>query len=266
MSPLAGQTSDLMPAEGLIPDGRSPAREFRTTHWSVVLRARNSGDPGAAEALEQLCRDYWYPLYAFIRSSGHNSQDAQDFTQEFLSLLIERRRLDAVGPERGRFRSYLLATLKNFLNDQRKRARAQKRGGGREIVSIDEARAESRFALEPMDTHSPDVLFEREWGLAVLDRAMSLLRERYSKRGRTGWFDQLRPFLGGAETPPSQGKVAAALGADEGTIKVAVHRLRKEFGLILREEIGRTVEDPSEVDAEIRQLIRVTSGQANDFR
>lgn len=251
--------ADLDPS----PPGVARCREFRTTHWSVVLRARDSAHPGAEDALEDLCRGYWYPLYAFIRRSGYGVHDAQDLVQGFLARFLERRHLTAVAPERGRFRSYLLAVLKHFLSDQRKWQSASKRGGGHEVLSIDEAAAESRLGIEPVDCESPDLVFERHWGLSVLTRVQERLRARYGERGRLDLFNHLQPCLGGTGQPRSMSDLAAILGMGEGAVKVAVHRLRKEFGLALREEIACTIDNPAEIDAEIRRLIQVTSRSGN---
>lgn len=239
--------------------GPKPSERFQTTHWSVVLAAANATTPGAQAALEELCRAYWYPLYAFIRRDGATAHDAQDLTQGFLARLIEKRQLSGIEAGLGKFRSFLLVTLKHYLSDERKRARAQKRGGNRVTISIDEQTAESRYRIEPADALTPDALFEREWALTVLEQVLRRVRCRYAARGREKVFDHLEPCLGGSQKPVSYAGIGAALGMDEGAVKVAAHRLRKEFGLELRAEIARTITDPAAIDAEIRQLIAVTS-------
>jgi RNA polymerase sigma-70 factor (ECF subfamily) len=231
---------------------------FATTHWSVVLAA--AADPQCLQPWEKLCASYWYPLYAFIRRDGYNAHDAQDLTQEFLARLIHKKQLGGIESGRGKFRSFLLVTLKHFLSDERKRAGALKRGGNQVIVSFDQQEAESRYESEPVDASTPDALFDREWALAVLERVTDHLRQRYSERGRSALFAHLEPCLGGSRNPKSYAEISASLGLDEGTIKVAVHRLRKEFGTQLREEIAKTITDPVEIDAEIRDLIRMTGG------
>jgi RNA polymerase sigma factor (sigma-70 family) len=231
---------------------------FATTHWSVVLAAASR--PECQEPWEELCRGYWYPLYAFIRRDGYTPHDAQDLTQEFLSRLVHRRQLDGIQAGRGKFRSFLLVTLKHFLSDDRKRSGAKKRGGDYVLVSFDEQLAESRFQNEPLGTHPPESLFDRQWGLELLHRVRDRLRRRYAERGRNALFQHLEPCLGDSERPQSYAEIATALGMDEGTIKVSVHRLRKEFGAELRAEVARTVSDPNEIDAEIRELIAVASG------
>jgi RNA polymerase sigma-70 factor (ECF subfamily) len=232
-------------------------QSFATTHWSVVLAARDYEAPEAQAALEFLCRSYWYPLYAYLRRDGHSPHDAQDLTQEFLARLIVNHDLQHAEPERGRFRSFLLGTLKHFLSDERKKASAQKRGGGQTVVSIDEASAESRYALEPADTVTPETLFERQWAMTVLDHVMDRLQRRQEQRGKAELFAALEPCLGGSGEAVSYAEIGVRLGMSEGSVKVTVHRLRKEFGELLREEIAGTVATEAEIDEEIRQLIRV---------
>lgn len=223
------------------------AQWFATTHWSLVLAARNHVAPEAQAALEVLCRSYWFPLYAYLRRQGYNPHDAQDLTQEFLARLIANHDLQHVEPQRGKFRSFLLGTLKHFLSDERKKAHAQKRGGGQALVSIDEDSAESRYALEPADAVTPETLFERQWALTVLQRVRDRLRARHEQRGKVELFETLEPCLGGSRQPVSYAEVGSRLGMSEGSVKVAVHRLRKEFGELLRQEIAgaRTRHSPS---------------------
>ncbi|MBX3733299.1 MAG: sigma-70 family RNA polymerase sigma factor [Verrucomicrobiae bacterium] len=240
------------------PPGVEGGREFRTTLWSVVLAARDGCPSQAADALEHLCRNYWFPLYTFLRRSGHPPSEAQDLTQGFLASLIEQRDLAAVNPRRGKFRSFLLGTFKHYLSDERKKAHAQKRGGDQPVISIDEWTAESRYRIEPVDDRTPETHFERQWGLQVLDRVMDRLRARQVERGRTEVFVALQPCLDGSSQAP-YAEIGRRLGLSEGAVKVAVHRLRQEFGELLRDEIAPTVADETEIDAEIRELIRVTS-------
>lgn len=235
-------------------------REFRTTHWSVVLAARDPNLPGATAALESLCRSYWYPLYAYLRRDGFSAHDAQDLTQEFLTRLIAHQDLRGVEPGRGKFRSYLLGTLKHFLSDERKRARAQKRGGGQPLISIDEAAAESRYRIEPVDAATPETVFERQWGMVLLERVLERLGRRYAERGRAALFSALQPCLAGSRQEVSHAQIAAGLGMSEASLKVAVHRLRKEFGVLLRAELAQTVGSEAEIDDELRRIVRVTSG------
>jgi len=239
--------------------GVDGAREFRTTHWSVVLAARDGGPTQAAGAWEDLCRSYWYPLYAYLRRIGQSPHDAQDLTQEFLTRLIANADLQGVERGRGRFRSYLLGTLKHFLSDERKKANAQKRGGGRPLVSIDEVDAEARYRIEPVDTATPEIVFERQWGLTVLARVSDRLRADFEARGKGAVWAALEPCLGGGRQPAFYAEIGALLGMTEGGVKVAVHRLRREFGQLLRAELAATVADESEIDDELRHFIRVTT-------
>jgi RNA polymerase sigma-70 factor (ECF subfamily) len=236
------------------------AQCFVTTHWSVVLAARDSSSSEAKGAWEELCRSYWYPLYAYLRRDGHNPPDAEDLTQEFLARLIANCDLQSVEPRRGKFRSFLLGTLKHFLSDERKKVRAQKRGGGQTVLSFDAESAEARYELEPVDTLTPEAIFERQWALTVLGRVMDRLRARYEQRGKAQLFAALEPCLGGSGSAVSYAAIGAKLSLTEGSVKVAVHRLRKEFGDLMRTEIAGTVDSEAEVDEEIRQLIRVSGG------
>jgi RNA polymerase sigma factor (sigma-70 family) len=230
---------------------------FASTHWSVVLAAASGH--GSEKAWELLCTSYWYPLYAFIRRDGYSPEDAQDLTQEFLARMIHRRQLEGIEAGKGKFRSFLLVRLKHFLSDERKRAGALKRGGDRTMVSWDQEMAEARYECEPADAATPDTLFDRGWALTVLDRVMDRLRQRYAARGRATLFQHLEGCLGGRPSNLSYSDIGALLGLDEGAVKVAAHRLRKEFGAELRGEIAQTVSDAAAIDAEIRELIKVAS-------
>jgi RNA polymerase sigma-70 factor (ECF subfamily) len=236
------------------------AQHFATAHWSVVLAARDQPAVEAHVAMEQLCRRYWYPVYAYLRREGHSPVDAEDLTQEFLARLIANRDLQHVEPKRGKFRSFLLGTLKHFLADERKRVSAQERGGRQTIVSFDAASAAARFELEPADTVTPETPFERQWALTVLGGVRDRLRARHEQRGKAELFAALEPCLGGSGQPMSYAEIGATFEMSEGHVKVAVHRLRKEFGEMLREEIAGTVASEAEIDEEIRHLIRVSAG------
>lgn len=255
---LFGQRAGVKPDQTASPEMR--VREFCTTHWSVVLASRDPNLPGATAALECLCRSYWYPLYAYLRRDGYSPHDAQDLTQEFLTRLIVHQDLRAVEPGRGKFRSYLLVTLKHFLSDERKRARAQKRGGGHPPISIDEAAAESRYWIEPADAATPETVFERQWGLVLLERVLERLGRRYAERGKVALFNALSPCLAGSRQEVSHARIATGLGVSEASLKIAVHRMRKEFGVLLRAELAQTVGSKAEIDDELRRLVRVTSG------
>ena len=231
------------------------AANFSPTHWSVVLAAAGRSDSThARDALEKLCRNYWLPIYAFVRRQGHNPPDAQDLTQEFFTRLLEHNYLAAVDREKGRFRSFLLASLKHFLANEWDKARAQKRGGGRAFISIDAAAAESSVSLEPADAVTADKIFERRWALSLLEQVLRRLREEYTRDGKDRQFEQLKSTLTEASRSVPYAEIAARLGTSEGAVKVAVHRLRQRYRELLRAEIADTVADPGEIDDEIRNL------------
>jgi RNA polymerase sigma factor (sigma-70 family) len=224
---------------------------FCTTHWTLVLTAAQA-DTGtvAREALAALCSAYWYPLYAFCRRHGRQPHDAEDLTQEFFARLLEKNGLAS-------FRSFLLASLKNFLSNEWDRARAQRRGGGRPPISLDGAEAETRYALEPADNLTPEMVFERRWAWAVLERAMGALRREYVTEEKGDLFEQLEGFLPGGQETISRAELAAKRGVSVGAIDVAVHRLRQRFGALLREQVSETVSSEAEVMEEIRYLISI---------
>jgi RNA polymerase sigma-70 factor (ECF subfamily) len=228
---------------------------FPTTAWTIVSRARSGVDSEAREALASLCAAYWLPLYSFARRLGHASEDALDLTQGYFALLIEKDYLADVRLREGRFRAFLLTSFRHFLSKERDRARALKRGGGRVLLSIDAQTAEGRHADEPLDALDPEALFERRWALTILERAMTRLRHEYYAAGRRVEFEQLEPYLTGIEPKVRYQSVAERLGTTEGAIKKMVHRLRREYGLLLREEIAATVADPAGIDAELRHLL-----------
>ena len=233
--------------------------QFCTTHWSVVLTAREEGSPRAAAALEALCRTYWYPLYAYVRRHGHEPWDAQDLTQEFFAQLLERNFLKAVQQERGKFRWFLLCTMQRFLAREWNRAHAAKRGGGCNFISLDET-AEGRYRLEIADDATPEKLFDRSWAITLLEQARQTLQREYEESGRGAIFAQLKVFLSGDRAPLSHAEAGSALGMNEGAVKVAVHRLRQRYRECLRDQIAQTVLTPADVDEEIRHLFAVFSG------
>ena len=235
------------------------AAQFAETHWSLVLAARTTS-PEAAAALAGLCQAYWYPLYAFVRRQGHSPHDAQDLTQEFFARLLAKNYLADVDRAKGRFRSFLLAAMKNFLANEWDRARAQKRGGGDTVLSLDATAAESRYALEPADHASADKLYDRRWALTLLDRAIGRLRDEFARDDKAALFDELKFALTGDKADASHATVAARLGMTEGAVKVAAHRLRKRYRELLRAEIAETVATPAEVEEELRQLCAALGG------
>lgn len=233
--------------------------DFRTTHWSVVLAADGSANPAAAAALETLCAAYWYPLYSFLRRQGKASHDAQDLTQSFFAHLLEKDRLRSVDPRKGRFRSFLLASIKNFLANEWDKARALKRGGEFSFVSVDEALGEERFSREPADPASPDRAFQQSWAMTLLETVLARLRDEYSAGGKAGLFEALQGCLSG-DRGASYAAIAARLGSTEAAVTMTALRMRRRFGELLRAEIANTVTRPGEVDEEIRSLFAAVSG------
>jgi RNA polymerase sigma factor (sigma-70 family) len=231
---------------------RSPA--FVTTHWSVVLKAGRADTPNAAAALEQLCRNYWHPLYAYVRRAGHSPEDAQDLVQEFFARLLERNTIGRADPGRGRFRSFLLTVLKNFLANEWDKQRAKKRGGEVKMLSLQFDTAETRLAPAHQDT--PDKAFDRQWALSLLEVVLGRLRHEYASTRRDDLFRALKDTLSGARSEIPYRELAARLGMSEGAVKVAAHRLRQRYRELLREEIANTVSGPEEIEAELRDLFR----------
>jgi RNA polymerase sigma factor (sigma-70 family) len=236
------------------PPARPTQACFQDTHWSVVLAAGRGGSSGAAAALETLCRTYWPPLYAFIRRRGHSPAQAQDLTQEFFAQLLRQNALATTSSEKGRFRSFLLAVLKHFLVNEWHREQCQKRGGGHAAISLDAESVESRYQVELVETATPESAFERHWAFTVLDQTMNRLREEYANTGKGDLFDLLKETLSGEKCTTSRAVLAARCGVSVGAVDVAVHRLRRRYGELLREEIAHTVTQPSEVEEEIRHL------------
>jgi len=236
------------------------AAQFTTTHWSVVLAAGHPSSPDAQGALEQLCRTYWYALYAYVRRCGHSPEDAQDLTQEFFARLLAGNYVAAAEPGKGKFRWFLLCAVKRFLLKERDRLGALKRGGGLTFVPFDSQQAEGRYRLEVADPSAADKLFDRAWAIAVIEKAHELLRGEYLAEGKGRLFDQLKVFLSADPAEVTYGQVGDALQMTEGAVKVAVHRLRRRFGDLLREQIAQTVQCPAELDEELQHLRTLFSG------
>ncbi len=234
-----------------------PNERFGTTKWSMVLAARDRQDPDSHEALASLCETYWFPLYVFVRRQGRDHEDALDLTQGYFLMLLEKEFLKDVRPEAGKFRSFLLASMKHFLSHEREKAQAAKRGGGKRPVSLDAAAAEKRFDLEPMHDHTPDRAYEKQWALTVLDRVHGRLRQEFLDQGKIDEYNQLSPYLAGDRPGRSYRDVAAALKTTEAAVKMGVLRLRRRFGKLLREEIADTVHDEGEIGGEIKHLLSV---------
>ncbi|MHC1766744.1 MAG: RNA polymerase sigma factor [Verrucomicrobiia bacterium] len=233
---------------------------FVTTRWSVVLMAGQRDAPQSAMAIEQLCRTYWYPLYAHVRRRGYGTEDAQDLTQEFFARLLAKEAFSIADPHRGRFRTFLLAALDHFLANEWHRAHSQKRGGGYEIASWDQACAESRYLAEPMDELTPEKVFQKRWAAALLEQVLDRLREEYHASGKHEFFKIVKQLLWGETTGVSQAKLAAELGLSEGAFKVAVHRFRRRYRELLRCEIAQTVDRNEDIDAELQELMAALRG------
>jgi DNA-directed RNA polymerase specialized sigma24 family protein len=233
----------------------SPASRFPTTCWSRVVAAGDAADPAARAALEGLCRDYWFPLYAFVRRRDHPPDAAEDLVQGFLADLLERGDLAGLDRSEGRFRSFLRASCAHYLANRRDHDRAQKRGGGRAIVPLDRPGAEGRYAREPAHGLTPERLFERQWALTLLERVLARLEAEAAAAGKDALFARLRPALQGDGLAPSSHAIAAELGLSAGAVRVAAHRLRDRYRALLREEVARTTDDPAAVDQEIADLL-----------
>ena len=251
--PVDDQVTSLTGVGGSAQNG---AVAFATTHWSVVLAAQDRS-PAADEALEKLCRIYWWPLYGFVRRNGYSPEEAQDLTQGFFALLLERRDLDVVRREKGRLRSYLLVSLKNFLAKARRRELAVKRGEGQALVPLDELLARECAGLEPADSLTADRIFERRWALALLEQVLTRLESEYRSTGNAKLFDCLKEFLSDEPGRRSQAEAAAELDMTENALKQAFHRLRQHYRQLLHDEIAQTVAVPGDVEDELRHFISV---------
>jgi DNA-directed RNA polymerase specialized sigma24 family protein len=234
-----------------------PRGLFPPTRWSVVLAAKDAESPEGARALEELCRIYWHPAYFFLRRQGRSPEDAEDLTQGFFASILNRGSLATVEEAKGRLRSFLLVALKRFAAGEYERAMMQKRGGGVPHVSIDAQTAEERYVAEPATHLTPEVLFERQWAVTLLDTVLKKLRAEYARDGRETVFDALKERLSADGDPASLASVAAGIGMNEGAVKVALHRLRQRYRRILNEEIALTVDSPEEIQEELRHLFQV---------
>jgi DNA-directed RNA polymerase specialized sigma24 family protein len=242
------------PSDGVEPSAKGSGL-FTTTHWSVVLAAGGQKTPQSSAALELLCRTYWYPLYAYLRRTGCKPDDAEDSVQGFFVYLLEGQILGSVEREGGRFRSFLLATLKHFVSDQKDRACAQKRGGGRQLISWELTQAEPRFMSEPADEESPDRLYERRWASVLLERAMERLQQEWITGGKAGLFAQLKGFVSGEKGLASYAQAAEQANLSLSALKSTVFRLRRRYHELVREEVGHTLADPGELQEELRHLL-----------
>jgi RNA polymerase sigma-70 factor (ECF subfamily) len=246
--------------DSIEPDSMPPTQAgepFHTTHWSLVLSAKNAAGDTSVRALEELCQSYWYPVYSFIRRQARKSDEAKDLTQEFFSRFLARGGFEKADRERGRFRHFLLVSVKNFLTEEHRNATRQKRGGDATHLPFTPDDAESRYALEmePVDDSSPDRIFDQRWAAAVLERVMKRLSDDYASTGRAEVYQQLQQFLWGRSAELSYAEMGHRLGMSESAVKVAVHRMRQRFRDQLHAEVSATVDSKSEVDGEIRHLL-----------
>jgi len=247
--------SDEHPNE---PDPRSPAQnnnarrgDFSTTRWTLVITAGRISDPAAKLAMEELCQTYWFPLYAYVRRRGYSKEDAEDLTQDFFAGFLQKNNLGNLNPEHGRFRAYLLAAMKNFLANNWDKSQRKKRGGGMVMVSLDLANAESRYRIDPADHLSPDKLYDRAWAVTLLERVIEKL-EAANPDDKS--FAELKPCLTAGKAAINYSEVAARLNTSEGSVRVAVHRLRRQYRDLLRAEIASTLTDPAQIANELQTL------------
>jgi RNA polymerase sigma-70 factor (ECF subfamily) len=232
----------------------SGARRFVTTQWELVLSAGRTTTTESRDALEELCKTYWYPLYAFVRRRGYPPEEAQDLTQQFFERLLETNFLQNADPGKGRFRTFLLTVLERFLVNEWTKAHRQKRGGNSRVFSLDDASAEARYQLEPHDDATPEVLFERKWALALLRQALEGLQAECSAAGRGALFEEVKSVLAGDSETVAYSEIAQRLGMTEGAVKAAVYRWRRRYSELVRSEVARTVAAPEDVQDEIRHL------------
>ena len=251
---VCGMSTDNVPAVRSL-EGAT----FATTQWSVVLTAGQQETPEAVGALEELCRAYWYPLYVFVRRQGKSPEDAQDLTQDFFARFLEKNYLAKADRDRGRFRTFLLKSLKNFLINEWKQAGRLKRGGGVEFISIDSPAAEERYATEAPNDTDPDAAYDQLWAVALIEQVLAALREDFNASGKGRMFEELKGFIWGENSTASYAEIAAHLDLSEGSVKVAVHRLRERFRELLRAKVAQTVARPEDIDGELRHLISIAN-------
>jgi len=254
-------TATQADSPGTTSTGIEPPRRptFVTTHWSVVLAAGRSDTTRADDALARLCQTYWHPLYAYVRRRGYSPEDAQDLTQGFFAHLLEHNAVATVSPDKGRFRSFLLASMNHFLSDEWDKARAQKRGAGR-IISLDTQSAETWLQQQPSVNLTPEKAFELRWAITLLEQVYRKLEEEHRRQGKTELFNMLRTTLAGPGNSAPYAELAVRLNLNEGSVKVAVHRLRQRYRALLRETIAETVATETEVEEELRYLLRTVAG------
>jgi RNA polymerase sigma factor (sigma-70 family) len=234
--------------------GKMPPKDFATTHWSVVISAGRDSTVGSRKALETLCETYWQPLYYYARRRGHGVEEAEDLIQGFFLRLLEKGAVAKADRERGRFRTFLLSSLKNYITDEWKKGKAIKRGGGRAFHSLDFESIENLCQRDSLQESSPDVVFARRWAVTLMERVLDRLRQAYTGSGREDLFDELKDCLDGDSNQRSYREIGNNLSMTEGAVKMAVHRLRQRFRDTLRQEIAQTVADPKDIDDELQAL------------
>ena len=247
-------------SENSTPASTAPDDIFATTHWTVVLAAGQRHTPQSDHALEELCRTYWFPLYAYVRRRSHNKEDAEDSVQAFFARFLAKNYLAGLSAERGRFRAFLLASLKHFLINEWKKSQRLKRGGGEKNLSLDWQTADTKFQVASTSEPSPDKAFDREWALALLAKVIERLQKECAAGGKAKLFEQLKTFLMAGKGESAQSETAKILGMEEGAVRVAIHRLRKRYRQLLRDEISQTLTDPAQVDEEMRALFGAFGG------
>src|SRR5216110_2801144 len=247
---------DQASGNGMAPSIQNGAAPFTTTHWSVVLEEQGES-PAAQEALEKLCRTYWRPIYVFVRRQGVGAEDAEDLTQGFFALLLERKDLNSVRKEKGRLRSYLLTSVKHFLASEQRRAMAVKRGKGQRVVALEGLSAAERTQIEPADSLSADRLYERRWAWTLMEQVLLRLKDEYHTAGNAALFDWLKQLLPDEPGAPSRAEIAAHLGMTENAVRQALYRFPHRYQVLLREEISHTVAIASDIEDELRHLISV---------
>jgi RNA polymerase sigma-70 factor (ECF subfamily) len=240
--------------------GAAGSGVFATTHWTAVIAATRGDSPQAGVALEELCRTYWYPLYAYVRRQGRSREDAEDLTQGFFARLLEKNYLEEVNSDKGKFRAFLLMAIKRFIANEWDYANRQKRGGSAVTLSLDWQDAETRYQITPVDNLSPDKLYDRAWAVVVLEHVITRLRDEHGTEGKVNLYEKLKPFLmmGKSEIPYAQ--AAGELKMTEGAVRVAVHRLRKRYRELLRDEIAQTLANPAQADEEMQALFCALAG------
>lgn len=249
-----------MSTEEPFPKTGAGAGVFATTHWTSVLVAGRGASPQADAALEELCRTYWYPLYAFVRRQGHSREDAEDLTQGFFARLLEKNYLEGISSEKGKFRSFMLMALKRYMANEWDRANRQKRGGGVMLLSLDWQDADARYQVQPADLVSPDKLYDRTWAIVLLERVITRLRDEHCAEGKAILYEQLKPFLMADKSESPYTNAAALLNMNEGAVRVAAHRLRRRYRELLREEIAQTLANPAQADEEMQALFSALAG------